>query len=223
MDHLIRHYDILPPENCKIPITVIGAGAIGSFAVLALAKMGFEDITVYDFDTVDIENMNCQFYPHSAIGKKKVDALKELIKDFTNVDINAIDGKYEKGIFKGIVITAVDSMAARKLVFDNHKDIAMGVQYIIDPRMSAEFATLNTYCPTNEEQVKQYAKTLYSDEEATAERCTSKATMYTVGMISGLVAKTVKDIVTEGDVLKSADWCIKGDDFISYKHKKEGE
>ena len=42
-----RQLDVLDvPRLASIPITVIGAGAIGSFTVLALAKSGAERIVV---------------------------------------------------------------------------------------------------------------------------------------------------------------------------------
>ena len=47
-----RQLDLCPPDKLKFPITVIGAGAIGSAAVVTLAKMGCSNITVYDEDTL---------------------------------------------------------------------------------------------------------------------------------------------------------------------------
>lgn len=212
-EHLIRQMDILHPSKTDVPITVIGAGAIGSFTVLALAKMGFSDITVYDFDRIEIENMNCQFYRFKDIGKFKTEALKELVNDFTGVEINAKVEPYERGTFKGIVIAAVDSMKVRKLIWDNHKKIAIGTKFIIDPRMGAETALMYTMCPVNNEDIISYEKSLYSDDDAAHERCTAKATMYTACMLSGLVAKAVKDIVTEGPYPRTTTWSIKDNDL----------
>lgn len=219
-EHLTRHMELLPPEKCGIPITVIGAGAIGSFTVLALAKMGFEDITVFDFDKIEVENMNCQFYRFKDIGKFKVDALKELVHDFTGVTISTVADRYVGGKpFKGIVITAVDSMAARKLVWENHKEIAVGTKFIVDPRMGAEVAMLYTMNPLSLEDIASYEKTLYTDENSFHERCTAKSTMYTACMLSGLVAKTVKDIVTDGPYPRTAIWSIKENDFQAWNKK----
>lgn len=213
--HLTRQLDILPPEKTEIPITVIGAGAIGSFTVLALAKMGFEMIQVFDNDEIEVENMNCQFYRFKDIGKPKVIALKELVKEFTNVEIDARHELYERGSFKGIVISAVDSMKARKLIWDNHKELSPATKFIIDPRMGAETAMLYAMNPMSVKDIVSYEKTLYSDDNAEHERCTAKATMYTACMLSGLVAKTVKDIVTNGNYPRTVVWSIKDNDFIA--------
>jgi tRNA A37 threonylcarbamoyladenosine dehydratase len=72
--YLTRQSDLIPEAILSTPITVVGAGAIGSFTVLTLAKMGFNNITVFDDDEIDFVNINNQFYRISDIGKKKVDA-----------------------------------------------------------------------------------------------------------------------------------------------------
>lgn len=214
-EHLTRQLDILPIHTLGEQITVIGAGAIGSFVVLSLVKMGFENITVFDFDTVDVENMNCQFYRFSDIGKPKVLALAELVFDFTGVKIEAINKKYEGGKFPGIVIPAVDSMKVRELVWNEHSMLSPSTKYVIDPRMSAETALMFTMNPMNERDNESYRNTLYTDADAVQERCTAKSTMYTVLSISGLVAKTVKDIVTGHPYPRVTMWSIKDNQYTS--------
>lgn len=222
-EHLTRQLDILHPDQMNVPITIIGAGAIGSFTTLALAKMGFELIQVFDFDKVEIHNMNCQFFRFSDIGKYKVEALKELVKDFTNVSISANTQPYTDQVFSGIVISAVDSMAVRKQIWDMHvkyrNEPLPPTQAIIDPRMGAEVAQLYTMNPRDKADVEDYTKTLYTDENAVQERCTAKATMYTACMLSGLVAKSVKDLVTNGPYPRVAMWSIKENDFNAWKKK----
>jgi len=73
-----RQLGIVSPAQLQSPIVVIGAGGIGSWAVLALAKMGCPNITVIDFDTVEDHNVATQFYKESQIKMFKVDALEEL-------------------------------------------------------------------------------------------------------------------------------------------------
>jgi shikimate 5-dehydrogenase len=60
----LRQLDIADPSKFKDkPVTVIGAGEIGAATVVALAKTGFENITVYDFDTVEEHNFPNQLLP----------------------------------------------------------------------------------------------------------------------------------------------------------------
>ena len=51
-----RQLDLCPPDKLTFPITVIGAGAIGSATVVTLAKMGWSNITVYDEDDLADHN-----------------------------------------------------------------------------------------------------------------------------------------------------------------------
>lgn len=212
VDHLTRQLELIPLDKLTEPITVIGAGAIGSFTVLSLAKMGFEDITVYDFDKVSVENMNCQWFRFDDIGKPKVLALADLIFAFTKTKIKIKNEKFEctqdqiKDLGK-YVITAVDSMAIRKSIWGVCRDNAK-VFWYIDPRMAAEYALCFVMNPNSTKDISSYEKTLYTDEKAVAERCTAKATMYTATMISGYVAKAIKDLVTENKYARVTHWNI---------------
>lgn len=212
VDHLMRQLDIIPMDKLNESITVIGAGAIGSFVVLSLAKMGFEDITVYDFDNVSVENMNCQWFRFNDIGKPKVESLQSLIYDFTKTKIKIKNEKFtgDKEQIKSlgkIVITAVDSMTVRKLIWSTCKDNG-NIFWYIDPRMAAEYALMFVMDPNKTKDINSYEKTLYTDEKAVEERCTAKATMYTATMIAGYVAKAVKDIVTKNDYARVTHWDI---------------
>ena len=219
---LTRQLDIIPIEVLGEKITIIGAGAIGSFVALSLAKMGFGDITIFDDDKIEEENMNCQFYRFKDIGKQKVYALQELVVDFTKTLLEAKNERYQHGIFPGIVISAVDSMEVRKQIWMNHKMKSPGTRAIIDPRMGAETALLYVMNPMDKADIESYEKTLYTDEAAIQERCTAKSTIYTACMLSGLVAKAVKDlVVTPEKYLRIAQWSIKDDQFVAYKKEKK--
>jgi len=222
--HLTRQMDIIPVDVLGEKITIIGAGAIGSFTALCLAKMGFADITIYDDDKIDEENMSCQFYRFKDITSPKVVALKYLLHDFTKTSPDIHEERYERGVFPGIVISAVDSMEVRKKIWMNHKKQSPFTKAIIDPRMGAETALLYVMNPMDDKDITTYEKTLYTDEAAVQERCTAKATIYTACMLAGLVAKAVKDVVvTPTRRIRTAMWSIKDDQFIGYRTDKENK
>ena len=211
--YLTRQLEILSPEQAQQSITIIGAGAIGSFVTLSLAKMGFDNLTVYDFDTIDDVNMNCQFYRLADIGKKKVDALAELVENFTGTTITALDKKVQPTdiINSDIVITAVDSIEVRKQLFE-----ISACKYLVDPRMGAEYASMEVVDMFDSNQKENYAKTLYSSDEVVHERCTAKATMYTVNLIAGQVCKVIKDIATGNEYIKTFDWNINKNALLAF-------
>lgn len=218
-EYLTRQMDIIPASVLGEKITIIGAGAIGGWTALALAKMGFADITVYDFDKVDTVNMNSQLYRLGDIGYPKVGALRQMVLEFTGVEINGKNERYEKGIFPGIVIAAVDSMEVRKLIWHNHAKKSPFTKAIIDPRMGAEAALLFSMNPMDAHDCETYPKSFYTDDAAVQERCTAKATIYTANLLSGLVVKAVKDRLTQPSYLRTAMWDIAGNTFEAH-HKK---
>ena len=214
--HLTRQMDIIPIDILGEKITIIGAGAIGSFVTLALAKMGFGNITVIDFDKVEEENMSAQFFRFKDITKYKVDALKDLVADFTNTLIDTSKERYERGIFPGIVISAVDSMAVRKNIWMNHKRQSPFTKAIIDPRMGAETALMYVMNPMDDNDIESYEKSLYTDEAAVQERCTAKATMHCALSLSGLVCTQLKGLLVKGKYGRISQWDICSNQLISY-------
>jgi tRNA A37 threonylcarbamoyladenosine dehydratase len=54
-------------------VTICGMGAVGSFAVEALARSGVGHLRLVDFDVVEASNMNRQLFAlHSSLGQPKV-------------------------------------------------------------------------------------------------------------------------------------------------------
>jgi molybdopterin/thiamine biosynthesis adenylyltransferase len=196
----IRQSGLVDPAIFTTPVTVIGTGGIGSFTVLTLAKMGFNNITVCDDDTVEEHNLASQFYRDSDIGKPKVEALEEIVKDFCGVEIQWYNARLKevdvaKSIANGVVIPAVDNMATRKLMFDacsRNPD----VKGIVDGRMGGNQAEVYTINNADTAQRKMYSETLWSDEEASEAPCTEKAVMYNVLWISSIIANSVRQLLS---------------------------
>lgn len=210
--HLTRQLDLIPVGTLKMPVTIIGCGAIGSFLGLQLAKMGLTNLTFFDHDTVSIENMSNQFFMAKQIDKNKAQALSELIFEFTGFHGTPfMPRKFEAqdaSKLLGLVVVAVDSMEARRMIYESIKEYGFNVKYIIDPRMSAEFFTQYTINPFNPDDNVMYEKTLFDDKDGVQERCTAKSTVYTASLAAGIVTKTVKDILLKGTYPRTTHWDI---------------
>jgi hypothetical protein len=216
--HISRQLDLVPISILTTPVTIIGAGAVGSWVALTLAKMGFTNMQVFDDDTVDIVNMSSQFYGLDDITKPKVAALHDLVVGLTGTQIKAIPEKWTGMKLNGIVIMAVDSMATRKEIYEKHK-LHMGCEWLIDARMGAETMLIYTVNPNSLEDQKHYEGTLYSDKEAVQEPCTAKSTTYCALVLSGLIAKTVRDVLVRAPYLRNATFSLKGNDFLAFPKK----
>lgn len=106
---------------------VFGVGSIGSHFVKTLAKTGFKNIEVYDMDIVEQENIAAQAYDFKHIGMRKVDAIKEIVKDSSGIDIKTQHGMVDENTIitpepNTFYCCFFDSFEARKLVFDKVKD-----------------------------------------------------------------------------------------------------
>lgn len=63
----------------RFMVGIAGAGGLGSNCAAALARSGVGILVICDFDSVDISNLNRQFYFRDQVGMAKVDALKDNI------------------------------------------------------------------------------------------------------------------------------------------------
>jgi tRNA A37 threonylcarbamoyladenosine dehydratase len=133
MSRYKRQIDIIKAKDLTPPIHIIGAGGIGSWTALTLAKVGCSNITVYDNDIVEDHNIASQFYKESQLGMSKVKALRENILEQTGFEINIFKNiKEEEFIVSNLVLITVDSMEERIRLGKLYKDMD---NYIIDARM----------------------------------------------------------------------------------------
>lgn len=58
---------------------VVGVGGIGSVTCEMLTRCGIGKLVIYDYDKVELANMNRLFFTPSQIGASKVQAAKETL------------------------------------------------------------------------------------------------------------------------------------------------
>lgn len=215
-----RHGDMIKEISMDTPIIIVGVGSIGSYATLALAKLGFTNILVIDDGIVEEENISPQLYRLSDIGRPKVDALKTQVRMMTGSDLRVFNGRMESmgddltskalaemmtaqhneankdpnaSIKPAVIIMACDSMQARSNIFEYVSEMwSSDKDYYIDARMAIEFLTIYSFNHTKENR-EAYKMTLFSDADAVQEACTNKAISYTSAIAGGLIAKNVLD------------------------------
>ena len=190
-NRFLRQLDILPPEKLAFPITVIGAGAIGSAAVVTLAKMGCSDITVWDDDTIEEHNVSNQMCLVQEIGSPKTSALLMLTQLLSGITIKTRLERYRGQALSGVVVAATDNMEARQEVWKRAK-MNRRIPLLIDTRMGAEFARIYSIHPMNADEADFYEENLYAGEEAERLPCSARAIIYCPTIIGGLIALIVK-------------------------------
>lgn len=174
-------------------VLVFGVGGVGGFVVEALARSGIGSISIVDFDTVDITNINRQIIAlHSTVGMNKVDLIENRVKDINpscNV-IKYIEKLEEENIeiFNikdyNYIVDAIDSvnskLALAKYCYKNNINLisSMGTGHKLDPKrfQISDIKETNT-CPlarVMRTKLKKLGveklKVLWSDEVPTGSR-----------------------------------------------------
>ena len=113
-------------------VAVFGVGGVGGYCVEALVRSGIENIDIYDFDTIDVSNINRQIISNCLnVGNNKVDEWVKRSKlinpnlkisginmflDSTNID--TIDfTKYD------YVIDAIDTVTSKMLLIKKCQEL----------------------------------------------------------------------------------------------------
>jgi molybdopterin/thiamine biosynthesis adenylyltransferase len=166
---LIKHLELFNPDKLRgKQIAVIGAGATGSMTVLQLAKLGVENIHVYDFDTIEPHNIpNQLLYGVNDIGYFKADILAD--------KVNGLVGKHvvmpykkkveSRKLYQEVVFFCVDTMASRIEIFNKGIYLNGITELVIDMRMNARTALVFALDPRTKGAVDSYRAELYTDEE----------------------------------------------------------
>jgi len=179
-----RQSGIVKSGELMFPIHVLGAGGIGSWTVLLLAKMGCTNITVYDDDKVEDHNVASQFFKEGQLGQLKIDALKENVLEQIGIEISTEENiRAEEYIEDGLVVIAIDSMEGRIKLGEIYKDKPI---HIIDARMGGLVMELYN-C-----KAKNYLATTVPPESVDTDSCTEKSICFNCAVIGGFVANHVR-------------------------------
>ncbi len=189
-DCFVRQRDVLPLDRLRrARVTVIGAGAVGSFAALALAKMGVGTLDIYDFDTVSPENLSAQWFRVGDLGRPKVDALADQLAAF-GVAVTPHAERFVAQPLEGVVVCAVDSMDVRVGLW-SHVRKCRRVELYLDARMGAEVGKVLAVRPTDPEDCRAYQAELYPSTDAFRAPCTARSTIYCAAGLAAFLAATV--------------------------------
>ena len=123
MNRLHRITLLIGKENVQklqqSTVMVVGCGAVGSFAIEALARSGVGHIVLIDFDVSEESNINRQlFVLDSTIGQSKVEIARARIHDINpDIIVDAINIFFDENtkidIKPDFVIDAIDSVQSK--------------------------------------------------------------------------------------------------------------
>jgi hypothetical protein len=173
-------------EYSNKKIVIVGAGTIGSWTALCLAKMGISNIHLYDNDTVEVHNIGTQLFGALDVGNSKVSSVYHIVSDLTGACIVEHNEKLTTPpIDTDILILAVDSLQARKEL------LAGWIGHVIDGRMGGEGFEVH-YATKGDNIVVP--------SEASEDLCTAKGIAYVSMGIAAEIANITKRILKGQDV-----------------------
>lgn len=192
----LRYSGLIDPSVlASVTLSIVGVGAVGRQLALMLAASGARDVTLFDDDTVEDHNMGTQGYWPVDIGEHKVTATAQVMEVAGDLPAGTVAQVPERvnahTKLPGIVMCCVDSMRARRMVAMSmlRHMTDPGSPCLIDARMLAE--NINVYQAEGEGGLEAYLDALYSDEDASDGRCTTRMTLHGAAacasfMVSGL-------------------------------------
>lgn len=145
-------------------IIIFGLGGVGGFVAEGLVRGGVGELTIVDYDTVDITNINRQIIATTkTVGQNKTDLIEERAKSINpNIKINKINEKYLKEnsskFFENknytYVIDAIDMVTSKLSIIENAYNLgipiisSMGTGNKLDPTL-LEIADISktSVCP----------------------------------------------------------------------------
>lgn len=204
-----RQDEILPKEKIEsVHAMVVGCGAIGKQVATQLACMGVPEVTLVDFDTIELVNISNQGWRVDDRGTLKVCALKDILKAHNpNIECTVVDRRFDREAYSyirnnygepNVVFLCLDNMDVRKEVY---KIVEEDAKLIIDGRMGKESMRVIT---VPYEIRERYWDTWYPQSEGEQLRCTEKGTIYLSNIVSGFMVnqmgRWLRDVPTELEI-----------------------
>lgn len=182
----VRHLQVFDPARFgDIRVDVVGCGAVGSRIAIELAKLGVTNLHIWDADIIEDHNLANQQYSIEDIGQTKVDALKKEILRLTNISATVhpyfLEDEQDLG---QVVFLAVDTMSARKNIFEKCLHLRLGVKNVIEVRMGVEEFRVYSFNPSSRNEVQKWLSTIVDDKVTVESACGSRTTVGSTAMIT---------------------------------------
>lgn len=178
-----RQSRIIHPTLADKDIIIAGAGMVGSWATLGLARVA-GSITVLDFDEVEPVNIGVQAFNRTHEGMNKAKALASMCEGFP---ITVIEGTAPQDFpevkFSGkntMVVSAVDSLDARREIGEWASK--NGVSFLVETRVRGELLAVLTV--QRSEDYQPYISAIPQEDDVEDVPCGLNGAVQT-GMFAG--------------------------------------
>lgn len=134
VEMLIGSEKLLKLKNKRI--LLFGVGGVGSYVAESLVRSGIGSITMVDYDTIDITNINRQIMATEAVlGLYKVEVMKERLKSINSeCNVESISEKYTAENWElffnreyDYVVDAIDMVTSKLHIIEKCKELGIPI------------------------------------------------------------------------------------------------
>lgn len=147
------------PTRFNEAVTLIGCGSIGSSVAATLCQMGVQSFRFYDSDAVEARNVAVSApYRLEDISRLKVEVLQEWLLANGAREVEAIPRHFttaDADDLTSVVISGVDSMEARRMIWEAISTMSLPPHIYWDGRIGGLQYTLFTVNPNDAEWYEQ--------------------------------------------------------------------
>ena len=203
-DRVSRQEKIISAEVINATnVAIIGVGAVGREVARTLACNGVGNLTLYDFDTVELHNCTTQGYYENDVGRPKVDCTKEeLLRINSKMGVDAVNDRWRPNKNKKFdgVFFCVDNLDMRNTLF-NYFHEATG--FIADSRIGGEqIRLLNVF---DEKSRAHYPSTITNDADAYADGCHIPMIKHSAGIAANMLVQSFIQYLRGGSAMLEKD------------------
>jgi hypothetical protein len=137
---LSKSYDFFQPDADDSALNFVGVGSVGSTLAENAARCGVKRFVLWDFDDVEPHNIVNQMFRQQDVGRKKVDALKDIILEINpEAEVKIKPNGWNGEMMSGYIFLAVDNIEIRKAIVEKIFD-SVYVKAVFDFRTLLESA-----------------------------------------------------------------------------------
>ena len=179
-NRFLRNKDLIDQQVLD-KATIIGAGGIGSSLVRCAAIMGFRQLTIWDYDTLEEHNLSTTTFSEEFLSKPKAETAATIASRYGCENAIGRNQPWSTGqSLDNIVFMCPDNMEVRMGVYRSWSQLP-DRKLLIDMRMGA--LTMEIITVTKE--YDNFRESWQPSKNIPDEECTAKHTIFTGSLSSG--------------------------------------